>query len=126
MRAYCISHKGGELASQLISAGHFTIHQYDSLASTLSRIMRMCPAHARIAEAFCSEDMGDKKRARLEKRDAQLEATMTRIAGELPSSKNGPCELVFQGDPRGYTVKLKVPNAPNSGNTWGLGGEYGL
>lgn len=53
----------------------------------------------------------DKWDARIEKREAQIERRITEIAAELGLTVD------FGGDPRGYTVKLHLPNGAY--NTWG-------
>ena len=75
------------------------------------KLCRLAATHHRIAETVCSVEMTEAEAARLEKKDDRTEARITELCkpyGIMP---------VFSGDPRGCTVKLKVP----SGNTndWG-------
>ena len=53
----------------------------------------------------------DRLDAYIEKREGQIERRITAICAELGLSPN------FQGDPRGYTVKVALPNGAY--NTWG-------
>ena len=46
----------------------------------------------------------DRLDAYIEKREGQIERRITAICAELGLSPN------FQGDPRGYTVKVALPN----------------
>ncbi len=92
-------------------------------------LLRHAKSHGNIAEAECnghpamsSPYIDSKTASKLqaqheawcEKRERQLERRMTQIAGELGVG------IVFGGDPRGYTVKLQLPNGES--NTWGRDG----
>jgi hypothetical protein len=125
-RQFSISNRGAELARQLVSAGAFDASLESQLAQAVSRIARLVPRYARIQEMWCNDEMRETRTKRLEAREAQIEATIARILATLPPSAHGPLSLVFQGDPRGYVVRIKVPGMPRAGNTWGLGGEFGI
>jgi hypothetical protein len=98
----------------------------DETREVCSLICRREPEYTRIQEACCSEDMGDKRRARMERREAAIEAHVLKLVERLPNTDNGPITVKFEGDPRGYCIKLVVPGQPGAGNTWGLGGEFGV
>jgi hypothetical protein len=55
--------------------------------------------------------------ARIEKKELQVEARMKVLCDAFG------VELILGGDPRGYTVKIKLPNGAS--NTWG-GAEDGF
>lgn len=119
-----VTKRGLTLANQL--SRFFTKRQYNQVAEICSVIARHAKTHCRLQEIACSVEMTEKQQARHDKRDAAIEARITELVRKLPKSKNGYIVPVFAGDPRGYTVKLGVPNAPRDGNTWGLAGEFGI
>lgn len=73
-------------------------------AHELSRLGRAATTYARIQEIWCSVELSERQTAKLEQREQRLENLIKSIAASL--------ELiaVFQGDPRGYTVRLKMSN----------------
>lgn len=98
----------------------------DETRSICSRICRLEPEYTRIQEAWCNDDMPEKRRLRTEAREAHLESLIRALVEKLPHTDAGPFTVVFSGDPRGYCVRIKSPDAPRDGNTWGLGGEFGV
>lgn len=74
-------------------------------------LMRHAKTHGRIQERWCSEEMSESLTRRVERREKQIEALITRHAESLG------CKVHFDGDPRGYTVKLFLPTG--DWNTWG-------
>lgn len=74
--------------------------------SQLLDLMRLAKRHGRLQERACSEQMP-------EGYDAACEHKIAVLCKEIG------CEPVFSGDPRGVTVKLKVP----SGRTNDFGGD---
>lgn len=67
----------------------------------VDRLMAISRSLSRIAERQCSEEMDDATTARLEAREARLEAEADRIA----RSRRG-WRVYIQGDPRGCAVYL--------------------
>ncbi len=67
------------------------------LLDALRRLMRLAARHGRLQEEACNHDMP-------EGYDAATEQRITNICAEIG------CVPVFSGDPRGCTVKLKVPS----------------
>lgn len=122
MRTYCHTSKGRHAAGLLSKHVGIT----PDVIETLSRIARLATTHTRLAELVCSVELSDRRSERVAREDARIEAAITRLVGTLPHTDHGPIVAVFSGDPRGYTVKLRVPGAERDGNTWGLGGEYGI
>jgi hypothetical protein len=97
--------RGWRLAHKLNPA----IGTTSAIAETCSLIARHARTHGHIQETWCSVEMSDRQTARLEKREAQLEARITRLVEDLPETDEGPITVLFGGDPRGYTVKLVMP-----------------
>lgn len=93
-------------------------------------LLRHALSHGNIQEAICNgpgdyvnripyPEAGkiyEEHQTRCEKREQQLERRMKEIADKLG------IEIRFGGDPRGYTVRLMLPDGRY--NTWG-GAEYG-
>lgn len=120
-----ITKRGQALARQLAKyypRKQATLRE-EQLCSVIARHAR---THARLQERACSVEMTEKQAALHDKRDSQIEERIAALVAELPATKNGKITVRFGGDPRGFTVKLVVPNAERDGNTWGLGGEYGV
>jgi len=82
----------------------------------LSLIHRHAVTYARIQESRCSEEMSERATARLERREAQIERRIGHLAAYIG------CGVKFTGDPRGYCVRLILPDGRY--NTWG-GAEDG-
>lgn len=134
---YKITSKGQRMAENL----RRWIGDEPETLRTLSRIGRLAATHQRLAEAECSVEMTERQAARHARRVEALEATIRRLVATLPralavprsgapadlSEPSGlvPVGVDFGGDPRGYTVKLIVPD-PSAGNTWGRGGAFGF
>lgn len=78
----------------------------------LNTLIAMARKHNRIQERWCSEEMSDATRAQVERMEAALETNITEAAAVFG------LRVHFDGDPRGFTVKLHTP-AGDVGNTWG-------
>lgn len=78
----------------------------------VNELVQLSKEHHRIQERYCSEDMDDEVRLRVEQREERVEARMTQIAEKLGLLTR------FDGDPRGFTVKLFAPTGAVH-NTWG-------
>jgi hypothetical protein len=123
---FVVTKRGAEVAGEIFRTGLFQAGDLPQLEQTMSRIGRLATTYTQIQELWCNEEMSDARRARVERKEARLERAMLRIAGELPQASTGPCKVIFGGDPRGYSVKVQVPGAPHTGNTFGLAGEFGI
>lgn len=77
-------------------------------------ILRDATTHNRCAERECSEDMRPSEAARVEKQSAACER---RITERLALLGPGFSVAEFSGDPRGATVKIRVPSG--YGDSWG-------
>ena len=92
----------------------------DSATIDRNRLDDVCLLHKRIKryatrqEQACTYEWawGDK----WDKQDARLEKSIFDLAVSLP----GITGVTFQGDPRGYVVKLQLVNGAS--NTWGKDG----
>jgi hypothetical protein len=73
--------------------------------------------HHTLQERFCSEDMPERIRKHCEAKEAGLEADIRAIAAGFG------LKVKFDGDPRGFTVKLHAPKG-TVWDTWG-GAETG-
>lgn len=95
-------------------------------------LLRHATTHGRLAVMSCNghpaqvsslpaeriNALQDRWDAWIEKREAQIEKRMRAILAPFPAFA-----VTFGGDPRGYTVKLKLPSGAY--NTWG-GSEDGF
>lgn len=106
-----ITNKGRELADRL--GRH--VGWAPTISETCSLICRHGTTYNRIQEAWCSVEMTDRETARLEAREARLEARIRDLAGRLPEHDSGPWRVRFEGDPRGWTVRLVAPNGAEVG-----------
>ncbi|HEX6052745.1 MAG TPA: hypothetical protein VFZ21_25945 [Gemmatimonadaceae bacterium] len=87
-----------------------------------SLVARHATTHHRLQEIQCNREATAAELLQ----ERNIEARIRKLVADLPQRSRGNSIAVkFQGDPRGYTVKLVVPG-DNGGNTWGLGGEYGV
>ena len=98
------------------------VHVVERAAALL---IRHATTHGNLAEAECNGpgdwvnsipypragEIINTHQALIEKKRAQIEARMTAICAELGITPN------FDGDPRGYTVKVHLPTGAS--NTWG-------
>lgn len=84
-------------------------------------LIRLAGEHAKLAEHACNRE--------LTAREVEREKTIEReIAAQLRAVRadGGSIGVTFEGDPRGYTVKLHLPpiDGRKPHNTWG-GAESG-
>ena len=74
-------------------------------------LIRRAMTYHRIQERRCSEEMSDAATAAMEKREAGIEkAILATVAGN-PTVKR----VEFEGDPRGYCVKLHLISGEERG-----------
>ncbi len=95
---------------------------YDQACAAASTLCRHAATHARLMEAACSEPWAegaafDARVTDVERRIADLATTLGRMLGVKTVAS-------FQGDPRGYTVRLTC--LPGRGNTWHGPSLYGV
>ncbi len=122
------TNKGRELALKLAPYMGSTY----AITSTCSAICRAATTYARIQEESCNgpgdwivngSNSGpaiERWQARIDKREAELERRLAALVANLQTVNGEPCRVVFNGDPRGATVKVKVPGA--DGDSWGRDG----
>lgn len=83
------------------------------IEETCSLIARHAITYSRIQEMWCDNERANNHeptRKRLEAQEARLEARITDLVADLPHTDEGPFRVEFQGDPRGSTVQLWLPN----------------
>lgn len=102
------------LADRLAAYADRQAFGLDELAS-LDSLESAARAYNRIQERWCSEEMDEPTRIRVEKREKTLMLSIANLAKALPEpwypdGLHGQWVAVFEGDPRGFTVAL-VPVA---------------
>lgn len=112
-----------ELADLIVR--HRAVMVSESRANEIAELLvTKAKALGRIAERWCSEEMSDETTARVTKREERLEAEVTALCDEINVRPS------FDGDPRGFVVKLHFGPDPKRqpGNTmggcetgWGIG-----
>ena len=77
------------------------------------RILRWGRTHGRLAEEACNRELTEREQTM----DARSEVRISAACAELSKLASASFVAVFSGDPRGHTVKIRVP----SGRTddWG-------
>jgi hypothetical protein len=114
-----ITKKGLELAYKLAPA----LGTSDAIAETCSLISRQATKHARLQEIACSVEMSPAREARHEREDDACERRIAELVSKLPETDDGPFGVKFEGDPRGYTVKMVAPGEwAKLHSTWGSDG----
>lgn len=115
----------GRLLSQLLSP---YIGVTPDIQRVCSLIARIASRHCRLAERECSYEMTEHEAESVQAESDRLEARARALVASLPARVDGgaPLTVTFQGDPRGFTLKVHVPDRPHDGNTWGLGGDFGV
>lgn len=107
-----ITRKGIDFAQKL----NYQIGTTATIQRVASLLHRHAATYDHIQEAWCNDDMSDRRREALEARESALEARITDLVGYLPQPDSGPWKVEFSGDPRGYTVRLVTVD----------GREYGI
>jgi hypothetical protein len=74
------------------------------LRDTLAKLCKLSKYHASLQELACNEPVP-------EGHDEKCEAAIRKVCEALPG-----CEPIFSGDPRGCTVRLRVPSGRT--NDW--------
>lgn len=100
----------GELAQYIGYSGH--------IVATCSLIARHAKTLENIAISVCNDAFADQDK--LDKRWDQLTRRIDDLAGQLPESDGGRIVAEYQGDPRGYVVRLIVCDAHGIPRTFGV------
>ena len=106
--------RGKLLAGQLAQYIGYT----GAIVATCSQIARHARTLTNDAITVCDDANADQDK--LDKRWDRLTARITELAGQLPESDGGRIVAEFQGDPRGYVVKLIVTDAHGIPRTFGV------
>lgn len=104
-----VTKKGYELATRLQPISPST--QIKDLALTCSRISKLAATMHRIAEVNCSVQMSSVESDKLDRQDTQCEKNVARHCETLSKELGVTVTPHFNGDPRGPSVKLKLPEA---------------
>lgn len=103
-----VTKKGREQAEKLSPQLGYT-HRIFQICSL---ICRHATTHHRLMEIQCSVEMSETQEAEVEAKVEWLEQRITELVGLLPETDDGELRPLFQGDPRGVTVKLLVRDFP--------------
>lgn len=83
---------------------------------TLSLIARAAKTYARIQEIWCSVELTEKQRVYYTDKESRLEARIKELARALIHEETGlSLQVKFEGDPRGYVVRLVLPDGREVG-----------
>lgn len=115
-----MTNRGIKFANEISSFVRAKLDLKVTRGELCSLIARHAKTHHNYAEAECNRELT----AWEVRKVAQVEARIRALVSQLETHDGQPVTVRFNGDPRGYTVKLVIPGAP--GNTWGGGGEYGV
>lgn len=95
-------------------AREFPALSIEDVLATCRELVRLATFHGRIAEKECNEELSDGDVRRRDQTEARI--------GEI-CAKIGVHGVVFSGDPRGYTVKIRLPSGRSNsfgGEGWGV------
>ena len=106
--------RGKLLAGQLAQYIGYT----GQIVDTCSLIARHATTLENIAVRVCNDANADQDK--LDKRWDQLTARIDSLVRDLPDSDGGAITAEYQGDPRGYVVKLIVVDAHGIPRTFGV------
>jgi len=100
---------------------------FKGLTPGLPELCNLLARHARtynrIQEIWCSVELSPTATKWYEHREELIEKRIVELVRALPRVKGKPIIVRFTGDPRGYCVKLIMPDERY--NTWG-GAEDGI
>lgn len=85
------------------------------ISATADALVRAARSYSVIQERWCNEEMSDDTTARLEARETRLEERISSLVQDLPSHDSGAWAVRFDGDPRGYVVRIIAPNGDTIG-----------
>lgn len=108
---------GREFAFAKLITDGIPYESWAAIKTAASLIIRHARTYKRIQEAWCSVEMNDAETARTQKREANIENRIVMLAKSLPGVEG----VVFQGDPRGATIKL-VMKDKDKHDCWGREG----
>lgn len=80
-----------------------------AIDATCSLIARHATTYAHIQEAWCNDEMSEQTADRLAAKEARLERRIVDLVADLPAADDGPWSVRFDGDPRGWVVRIKAP-----------------
>lgn len=83
------------------------------VSNIASLILRHGTTYGRIQEIWCSEELTERQEKRLQHKELLLERRITQLCQELDPG----CTPLFEGDPRGNTVKILLPSGYS--DSWG-------
>ena len=106
--------RGKLLAGQLAQYIGYT----GQIVYTCSLIARHAKTLENIAVRVCND--ADADQDKLDRRWDQLTARIDSLVRDLPDSDGGAITAEYQGDPRGYVVKLIVRDAHDIPRTFGV------
>lgn len=106
--------------AQVTARGRFIATKLNPHMGTTRQIQEACSligrhavTYSHIQELWCGNERVnnvDWLRNYYEAKEARLEARITDLVESLPHTDNGPVRVEFEGDPRGSTVKLTLPD----------------
>jgi hypothetical protein len=103
-----------------------TRSQLLTMRRVFARLHALSVPYHLIQEAWCN-GVRESERPSIEAIEAKIETRARELVAELPPLASSKRAIMkFTGDPRGPTMRVTIPDCPHDGNTWGLGGEYGL
>ena len=108
-----ITEKGRELARVIRKNYPTAVPRFDDpgdFEHTCSLICRHAVTLSRIGEIWCSVEMSERAVKRLERKESQLENRVKALVERIG------CGVKFNGDPRGFAVKL---TGLGTYSTWG-------
>jgi hypothetical protein len=89
------------------------------IRQTCARIHRLAVTYERIQEAWCCDERTADPESRytknLERRELGIMNKIMDHVRDLPEPDDGPWRVQFDGDPRGYTVRLIAPDGRELG-----------
>lgn len=104
---------GNELATRLAKAwkpGELDPFNESWIRHLSARITRCAPRYKRMQERACSIAMTDFQQNKHDRNEQTLETTISALVHSLPHPNNKEWDVIFQGDPRGATIKIKDDN----------------
>lgn len=94
-----------------------------AIIETCSLLVAASRSYDRIQERRCNEAMDDATEAKVDQQETALEAVICGLVGKLPHTDHGPIGVLFDGDPRGSTVRLVMPpELAHLHDDWGRSG----
>ena len=79
--------------------------QHADIDLVAQRLMSLGQTYGRIQESYCNDDLRGTAERKREEKEQSIEREVKGLCDTLPG-----CMPIFGGDPRGATIKLKVPS----------------